>query len=566
MTCENSWLQTRRKKKGAVHYGGGVSLILATLLLVGCGQESNSPQGDEAASSLARVRLMTGPQYSAALSNLFGQDIADSVVSPLPPLSRAEDGLLYSSGASIGLTSDQLNQVAIAARTVAEKVVDEEHRDYLIPCRPANKKSSDAVCAKQFLESTGRIWHRRPVETADLERYVTLASSAADQLEDFYAGLALSLEGLLISPQGFLLIDQTEPDPKRPGEFRLDSYSIASRLSFFLWNSPPDKNLLDAAQSGKLNSQEGLEEVVNTMLASPRLEAGTRAFFDDMLEFNNFDSLAKDAGVYPAATGAALADAREQTLRTIYDLLIVKNGDYRDLFTTRDTFISRNLATLYDVPTTDGWRPYSFPEDSQRQGGVLTHISFLAGHSHSTTSSPTKRGKAVRNVFLCQIVPDAPPGVDFSLLGEVGAGAHTKRELLVAHNENPSCAGCHKLMDPIGLTLEYFDGAGKYRKTDDGLTIDPTGELDGASYDDSSGLGMAVHDHPALPNCLVSRVYAYGTGGPLGGRIDWPTTDYLTELFVSNGYKLPDLFRSVVLSPGFTQIRMTEENALALGD
>lgn len=555
--------------KRAVLSGCAISLTLALLMVVGCGQDSNSSSSTsddvQGATSLTRVRLLTGEQYLAALANLFGQDIADSVVSPLPPLLRAPDGLLYSSGASIGLTSDQLSQISNTARTVAEKVVDEAHRDFLVPCRPADTMASDESCAREFLESTGHIWYRRPLETSELDNLVALAGAAADQLEDFYDGLALALEGLLVSPQGFFLIDHAEPDPERPGKLRLNSYSIASRLSFFLWNAPPDKEILDAAASGKLETKEGLEEMTNIMLASPRLEHGTRAFFDDMLEFDDFDSLAKDATVYPAATGSALADAREQTLRTIYDQLIVKHGDYRDLFTARDTFISRNLATLYGVPSSDGWQPYSFPENSPRQGGVLTHISFLAGHSHPTTSSPTIRGKALRNVFLCQIVPDAPPGVDFSLLGEAGPGEQTKRELLRAHNENPSCAGCHKLMDPIGLTLEHFDGAGRYRETHNGLIIDPTGELDGATYEDSAGLGLAVRDHPSLPSCLVSRVYAYGTGGPLAGRRDWPITDFLTDQFAENGYRLPDLFRSVILSPGFTQVRNSEENLVALG-
>lgn len=546
-------------KKRATFSGAAISLILALLMLGGCSNENKLPEGVGDATSLMRARLMTGPQYSASLAQLFGQDVADSVVSPLPPLTREGDGLLASDAASIGLTPDQLSQVAIAARTVAEKVVDEDHRDYLISCKPADAKASDEACATEFLKSTGQLWFHRPVETSDLDRLVALASSAADELEDFYAGLSLALEGLLVSPQGVFIIDRAEPDPERPGELRLDSYSIASRLSFFLWNAPPDQALLDAAASGKLDTPQGRAEIADTMLTSPRLENGTRAFFDDMLHFNDFDSLAKDAEVYPAATGAALADAREQTLRTIYDQLIVKNGDYRDLFTSRETFLSRNLATLYGVPASDGWQPYTVPPNNPRQGGLLTQISFLAAHSHPATSSPTRRGKAMRELFLCQVVPDPPPTVNFSELGEVGEGQHTKREQLVAHNENPACAGCHKLMDPIGLALEHFDGAGEYRKTDDGLTIDTTGELDGITYDDSRGLGAAVRDHSALPSCLVTRVYAYGTGGPSAGRRDWPTTDYLTDLFAAQGYRWPDLLRSVILSPAFTNVRLSKE-------
>ena len=156
-------------------------------------------------------------------------------------------------------------------------------------------------------------------------------------------------------------------------------------------------------------------------------------------------------------------------------------------------------------------------------------------------------------------MPDPPPDVNFSELGEVGAGKHTKREELIVHNENPSCAGCHKLMDPIGLTLEHFDGAGEYRQTDDGLVIDASGELDGSSYNDSKGLGEAVHDHPMLPSCLVSRVYAYGTGGPSVGRRDWPITEHLTEQFADSDFRWPDLLRSVILTPAFTNVRQSPD-------
>src|SRR5262249_53056631 len=156
----------------------------------------------------------------------------------------------------------------------------------------------------------------------------------------------------------------TEPDPARPGRKRLDVYSYASRLSFFLWNAAPDGWLLKAAQTGELNTEKGRARVVDMMLGSPRVEAGVRAFFDDMLNFDAFDNLAKDASAYPLETGQTLSDAREQTLRTIYDQLVVKKRDYRDLFTTRETFMSPALGAIYHVATGPSWIPYTFPDDS----------------------------------------------------------------------------------------------------------------------------------------------------------------------------------------------------------
>ena len=249
------------------------------------------------------------------------------------------------------------------------------------------------------------------------------------------------------------------------------------------------------------------------MLSSPRLETGVRAFFDDMLGFDDFAVLAKDPSIYPAFIADTVQDAREQTLRTIVDHLVTRKLDYRDLFTTRDTFMSPSLATLYGVPTPPGWTPYEIPEDSPR-AGLLTQIAFLASHAHPGRSSPTLRGKALRELLLCQKVPRPPPNVDFSLIEDPKSTLHTARERLAAHRANPVCAGCHKMTDPIGLALENFDGAGQYRDTERGAPIDASGSLDGQTFTDPAGLAKALHDNPALPTCLVKRAYGYGIGGP----------------------------------------------------
>ncbi len=324
-------------------------------------------------------------------------------------------------------------------------------------------------------------------------------------------------------------------------------------MSFFLWNSAPDNELLQAAESGELHTPEGMDRSVTRMLSSSRLEDGIRAFFDDMMAFDEFGSLAKDPVVYPMVTGATLADAREQTLRTVIDHVITRGLDYRDLFTTRNSFMSMNLAALYGTPTTNGWVPYEFPEDSYRSG-LLTQVSFLASHSHAVRSSPTLRGKALRELFLCQKVPPPPPDVDFSSLEDAGDVA-TARERLKIHNTNPSCAGCHLITDPMGLALENFDGAGRYRETENGAELDISGELDGAFYDNVEGLAKAMRDHPKLPYCLVNRMYAYGTGGPVSLRYDRAILDHFTERFAGHGYNVPDLLREIAMSRAFSQVR-----------
>jgi hypothetical protein len=524
------------------------SLVLAAVLAVaGCSSDSGTSEPENSA-SLLRVRLMTGQQYSNTIAQIFGVDIANSVAPPLPPLART-DGLLASGAAFVGVTSDQIQQIQQTAATVAAKVVDEYHREFLVSCKPESAEKADAACAAEFLKETGRLLYRRPLGETKVAELIDIAGAAADQTEDFYAGLALALEAILISPEVMFIVDTAEPDPDRPGEKRLDAYSLASRLSFFLWNSAPDDELLRAAERGELQTREGLDRAVTRMLASSRLEDGLRAFFDDMMAFDEFASLAKDPVVYPMVTGATLADAREQTLRTVIDHVITREADYRDLFTTRNTFMSMNLAAVYGTPTTNGWVPFEFPEDGVRHG-LLTQVSFLAAHSHAVRSSPTVRGKAMRELFLCQKVPD----VDFSALEDAGDLA-TARDRLKIHNTNPSCAGCHLITDPMGLALENFDGAGGYRETENGAPLDISGELDGALYDTVAGLADAMRNHPKLPYCLVNRIYAYGTGGPVSLRYDRAILDHFTERFAGQGYKVPDLLREIALSHAFSRVR-----------
>jgi hypothetical protein len=244
-------------------------------------------------------------------------------------------------------------------------------------------------------------------------------------------------------------------------------------------------------------------------------------------------------------------------LRTTLHHLLVENKDYRDLFTTRETFISPALAAIYKLPTNPGWVAYTFPEGSPRMG-LMTQIGFLAGHSHPGRSSPTLRGKALREILLCQPVPRPPANVDFSAVDNPDPKIKTQRERVALHLKNPVCAGCHKIMDPMGLALENFDGAGQFRLTEKGAPIDASGTLDGRAFKDIAGLSAALHDHPALPSCLVKRVYAYGVGSPSGS--DNPAIlDALNKQFAASGYKLRPLLRSVVMNKAFAEVHEVVE-------
>ena len=537
-------------------------LILALGVLSGCSEPQNAEPAEQYhAGSPLRTRLLTADQYTASIAQVFGEDIADSILPPIPPMART-DGLLASGAAFVGVTSDQVSQIQQTAASIAAQVVDQEHRDFLIPCTPEATEAADSSCAALFLKETGRLLFRRPLSDSRLSDLVQIADYAAQQTGDFYDGLSLALEAMLISPDFIFIADRAEADPDAPGQQRLDAYSLASRLSFLLWNAPPDDVLLEEAEAGLLHTPQGLAGAVDRMLGSARLESGVRAFFDDLMAFDEFNSLAKDPLVYPMVTGTTLEHAREQTLRTIVDHLLTQQADYRDLFTTRKTFMSMQLAAVYDTPAGEGWVPFEFEEGGARLG-LLTHVSFLAANSHSVRSSPTLRGKALRETFLCQRVPDPPPDVDFSSLEEAEDAA-TAKERLAVHNTNPSCAGCHLITDPMGLSLENFDGAGRFRATENGAPLDIAGELDGIFYEDIAGLAQATRNHPKLSACLINRLYAYGTGGPVSLREDRDTLAGFEARFAENEYRLPALLRDIALSDAFLRVRSGESEGRML--
>jgi hypothetical protein len=528
-------------------WGGGAAVAAVVVAGVVLATRHGEPVSRGTPASL---RLLTQQQYLNTLTYVFGPNMQPATRFAALPRT---DGLLASGAAKAGLTDTQLEMYQKTALKVAAQVVDEGSRAYLIPCTPAKPDAADPECARSFVSQVAPLLYRRAVEPAHLDALVAEANKSADSLHDFYQGLSVVVEGMLLSPNVLLVAEAAEPDPDHPGTERLDAWSLATRLSLFLWNASPDAELLAAAQSGALHTHRGLAAQVDRMLASPRLEEGVRALFDDMFEFENFGLLSKDGTIYPMFTGETAVDAREQTLRTVVDHLLTRHADYRDLFTTRQTFMSPSLAPIYKVAAQGpGWSPYEFPADSP-YAGLLTQVSFQALHSHPGRSSATLRGKALREVMLCQTVPKPPANVDFSAVQNPDGRIKTARERVAFHLKNPSCAGCHRITDPMGLSMEAFDGAGQFRQQENGADIDTRGNLDGVEFSDVAGLGRALHDNPQLPWCLVRRTFAYATGTP-GDSNNRRVLEFLSERFADGGYELPKLLREITLSSAFRKV------------
>jgi hypothetical protein len=522
--------------------------VLGVLSLAGCG-----PSEPKTAGAPVSAQRLSAAQYRQVISDVFAPDI--KLGGRFEPGMR-KNGLLAVGASAVAMSPSGFEQYDNMARSIAGQIVDAKHRDALIPCKPADAKKPDQACATATLTKYARLLFRRPATDKEIAEPVALAGQAADAKDDFYTGLSYGLAELLDSPSFIFRKDTAEPDPSDKTKLRLTAYSKASRLSFFLWNAGPDDELLRAAGAGELDSKSGLDSQVDRMLASPRLESGVRAFFVDFLDFDQFDSLAKDATIYPVFGEKVAHDAQEQTLRTAVDLLVTQKGDYRDLFTTRKTFLTRNLGVVYQVPVASekDWELHEFAADDPH-AGILTQLSFTELHAHPGRSSSTLRGKAVREILLCQPVPSPPANVNFTVVQDTNnPNFKTARDRLTAHRTEATCAGCHKIMDPIGLGLENFDGAGQFRATENGAPIDPSGEIDGLKFADSASLGMAIHDNPAATACLVNSLYRYAAGRDFDqSERDWQK--WLGEQFATNGYRLPDLMKTIATSDAFYAVR-----------
>lgn len=539
-----------------------LSLILGLLLLAvtGCSSGADSSPTEKIDAGPVALRRLTAEQFSRSIRDVLGDHI--TVPSRIDPDDR-RDGLLAVGATFASVTPSGFEKYEAAANVVTEQALDTKHRADLVQCQPASATTSDEECATAFIGRVGRRLFRRSLTGEELDARVAIASAAAKALGDFYGGLEIALASLLVSPDFLFRIEEAEPDRRDPSITRLTSVAMASRLSYLLWNTTPDDDLIAAGEHGDLVDDALLAEQVERLLSSPKLETGIRSIFSDLYDFKRFDDglVRKDTALFPVYTQTLVEEAKEQTLRTIVAHLSA-DKDYRDLFTTTESFLTRRLGVAYrvPVPTPDGWEPYVF-SDEARRAGLLSHISFNALYSHPGRSSATLRGKFVREVLLCQDIPTPPANVDFSIVEDITGELRTARERLEAHVTNDACAGCHTLTDPIGLALESFDAIGMLREEENGVPIDTSGDLDGTAYEDATGMGRALRDHPALGPCLVRSLYRYAAGrNEIGGELALLSS--LSERFAESAYSVRELMRELVLSDGFRTTsgpRMAEE-------
>ncbi|MFT5680880.1 MAG: hypothetical protein ACI8RZ_001786 [Myxococcota bacterium] len=521
-------------------------------LLIGCqGSDDTSSTDVGPAPSVApaqpALRRLTATQYDNAVTTLFGEGLV--LPTSLEPDSEIA-GLLSVGAAVSSVSSFGVELYESAAYLIAEQVTEDAAlRANFYPCEPVGP--SDEDCAAQLITEVGRVAWRRPLTAEEIDRLTTIVTAIGESDEDFHTGAMYAISAILQSPSFLYRTEHGTPDPLDPDRRRLTDFEIATRLSFLLWNTLPDDELLLAAESGELSTSAGLEVQARRMLSDDNASAGVRNLFTELLGLYELDDLSKDPTAFTHASPDLGPSAREETLLLIEALLLEDDADFRELFTTQRTFVDRRLAALYSIaaPTEEGFGEVWLDEADGRRG-LLGHASVLALHSHPTSTSATLRGKFVRTVLLCHEIPPPPGDVDTSI-PEADADSPTLRERIASHLEDPSCASCHQITDPVGLGLENFDGIGRWRDTENDAMIDASGDLDGATFSTAWGLGERVAAHDDLGRCMSGHVFQYATGHPIEEGEE-ALVDWLAESFADSDYSFQDLLIQTILSDSFT--------------
>lgn len=456
--------------------------------------------------------------------------------------------------------------LAEAYSAAAEKLARSAFRSgqwkKIVPCQPAS--FGGAACRSQFIGHFGRRAFRRPLTASELQRYNALFIRESRRTGKFFSGAELVVETMLQSPN-FLFRMERGPAAKWA------NYEIASRLSYFLWDSMPDEPLFSSAAARELGTTAGVEQAARRMLQHPQARQALNEFVSQWLRFDRVLNVVRDRRLFQQFN-SGLAVAMTEETRRLAAHLAWNNQNFMEIYTARYGFLSTELAALYGFPApAEQFGMVRFPAVSDR-AGLLGQATFLTLTSKPGETSPTERGLFIREHFLCQKVPPPPPGVSASLPPLSENKPMTSRERLQVHLSNESCASCHRLIDPIGFGLEKFDAIGRKREklaltffaargetdrkpTKVELELDTKGRISGIPDSDFSTpaeLGQVLASNAECQKCVVRQVFRYAMG-----RLETPSDRAVIDKgfddFKRSQFKFQQLIISLVTSKAFRE-------------
>jgi mono/diheme cytochrome c family protein len=441
-----------------------------------------------------------------------------------------------------------VENITISGPFNATGVSETDSRARLFVCRPA-KPAEEAGCAKRIISTLARRAYRRPVANAEVSSLMSFYDAGRRE-GSFERGIEMAVRAVLVSPK-FIFRVERDPAGAAPGSaYRVSDVDLASRLSFFLWSSVPDDELLDLASRGQLGKPAVLEAQVRRMLADSRAQALVDNFAGQWLQIRNLRNTTPDKNDFPDFDDN-LRQAFERELELFVGSIINEDRSVLDLITADYTFLNERLARHYRVPNVYGpdFRRVVLTQDQRRgllgKGGVLTLTS------HADRTSPVVRGKWILDNLLGTPPPPAPAVVP-AFPEEVPGVPTTVRARMEQHRANPACAGCHKVMDPLGLALENFDAVGAWRTRESGLRIDASGELtDGTKIDGVGALREALLKRPdVLVGTMTEKLMTYALGRTLEHQ-DMPAVRAIVRAAARDNYRFSSLVRGIVSSVPF---------------
>jgi len=506
------------------------------------------------------IHVRTGPQRITAAFILKAEGPDIDLIQPID-YKLADSNI----GSAYGVTTlPHLRDFIVTGPFVVTGISDTPSRRKIFSCRPTSR-SEERPCAEAIIFDLGSQAYRRPVRTDEVEDLMRFFDMGSEE-GGFEVGVRTALQAILASPHFVFRLEEAPVDAK-PGEvYRIRDVDLASRLSFFLWGTSPDAELLEVAGSGRLSQPEVLQQQARRLLDDPRSEALATRFASQWFRLQDTEKIHPDANFYPYWDNQLVHAMRRET-QLFFENLVREDASFFELLTADYTFVNEQLAKHYGIPGISGTDFQRVQLSTGERRGLLGHGSILLLTSHADRTSPVLRGKWVMEVLLGTPPPPPPPDIpDLEATDEAKDGRFlTVRERMEIHRSNPACRSCHRVIDPIGLALENFDVTGGWRIKDQGRLVDSTGELyDGTPIMSASDLRAALLKRPdSLVRTFIQNLMAYA----LGRRIDYydmPTVRDIGRKAAAKDYRMTEFILGVVDSPAFqmSQVEVVAEDEI----
>ena len=502
----------------------------------------------------APIRRLTRQEYNRTV-----RDLAGDATNPAAEFGAEEESLGFSNNATALVTSSALAEKYLtAAEGIATRLSSKLSRVRGYDCAPASQ--GEDVCAGKFIEAFGLRVFRRPLSNDEKQSFMGLFAqgrslgaidSNGRPLDPFIAGIQLVIVAALQSPEFLYRVELGKVSASVSDKaVPVTDFEMASRLSYLLWGTMPDEALLTTASQGRLGTPDEIGREAKRLLEAPQARETVREFHRQWLDFDRIHNVSKAQSVYPK-WNASLPDLMEQeTAGFVEHVVFDGEGTWDALLTAPYSMLNPTLAAFYGVPMAGGSQFQKV--DAPQRSGLLTQGALLTINAHSNQTSPVHRGKVIREAFLCDTL--SPPPKDVVINVPEPQAAATARERFAQHSSNPTCSGCHTLMDPLGFPFEKFDGTGVYRTTENGHPIDDSGEVNASdvpgAFNGVAGLASKLTASPKARGCYVKQWFRFASGRGETAR-DACSLERLNTQFAGSGRNIKQLLLSLTQTDAF---------------